>query len=259
MLSSGSNVSSCEVSQIILDVNDILQRITPIEFIPIASTSPFIAASSLGTLTVQSDMEVMDVEMNNAIANELYAESVYSPVISANTVSCTTTKIGNTTITSSGSTLQLPANTTIGGSPVSGTPIQYLFWCGSSNNSFGNMTNGYIYIDRSASATSTTAASPYLLPVNGTLRSFYVGVIFGVSGNTFPITNFTVSVYANSTQVTSAIIDTISAAGTYLFGNNSLNYSASMGALISLQYTFSTGTFSSNSNSARGSVGWIPS
>lgn len=111
----GSSVSFCEVSQIILDVNDILQRITPIEFIPIVSTEPFMAASSLGTLTIQSDMEVMDVEMNNVIANELYAETVYSPV-----VSCNTTYIGNTTITSSGSTLQLPAGTTVGGQPIGG-------------------------------------------------------------------------------------------------------------------------------------------
>ena len=264
MLPSNSSALSCQVTQNMADINDILERITPIEFIPNPLTEQLMTAS-LGTLTIQSDVQALDMEVSNFIASEVYADTLTSPTITSSTISantitsstisCTTTNIGNTTITSSGSTLQLPANTTIGGQPVSGAPIQYIFW----NPVSGNLASNYIY--NAASTGTTQSRQPFILPVNGTLRSF-AATISLTSGviNTYPITNFTLSLYADNIIVGSATIVSISGAGTLSLANNSLNYSAIAGQALSLQYTIGGGSIGSNpSNFARASVGWIPS
>jgi hypothetical protein len=259
MLPSTSNNVSCQVNQITMDINDILQRITPIEFIPNPLTEQLLTAS-LGTLTIQSDVQALDVETNNLIATDLYSDTITSPTITSSnittsTISCTRTNIGNTTITSSGSTLQLPANTTIGGVPVSGAPIQYLYWVGAPSASGSNVFSGWIL--NGYNVVTATASRPFSLPVNGTLRSLWIYLTI-TSGITFPITNFTVSVYANDILVGSATLTTISENGSAGFGNDSLNFSVSRGQLISLRYTVGSGIIG-NVNSARASVGWIPS
>jgi hypothetical protein len=250
-----NNINS-DINNINSDINDILQRITPIEFIPLVLLEPFATTTSLGTLTIQSDVEALDMEVNNIIANEIYADATYSPLISTNVIDTDTVNIGNTTITSSGSTLQLPANTTIGGSPVGGAPIQYFYWSPLS----GNMASNWI-VNASTSTTGPPQRQPFALPVNGVLRSFLVSAVFAPAGvlQVYPFTNFTISLYADNTVVGSATIATISAAGTYTFGNDSLNYNVSVGQLLSLQFTFSSGTLQTNVNYARASVGWIPS
>lgn len=254
MLPSNSSALSCQVTQNMADINDILERITPIEFIPNPLTEQLLTAS-LGILTIQSDVQALDMEVNNFIASEVYADTLTSPIITSSTISCTTTNIGNTTITSSGSTLQLPANTTIGGQPVSGAPIQYLYWNAATN---GNVTGGWI-LGFNSNASIAAAQRPYSLPANGILRSFFISLITGTIGNSYPITNFTVSVYADEVLVGSATVATISGVGTVTFGNDSLNFNVSKGQLISLRYTVGSGTIGGTSNYARGSVGWIPS
>lgn len=251
MLPSNSSALSCQVSQNIADINGILERITPIEFIPNPLTEQLMT-TSLGTLTIQSDVQALDMEVNNFIASEVYTDTLTSPTITSSTISCNTTYIGNTTITSSGSTLQLPANTTIGGVPVSGAPIQYLYWLPVLNNVANQ------YIQSATSVNFSFSRQPYVLPVNGIFKSFSVTIQFSGSGGSYPITNFTVSLYANETNVGSATVATISGLGTVTLANNSLNYSATADTLVSLRYSFSSGTLPLQ-NSAKGSVGWISS
>lgn len=126
-----SSIACCCASASV-DLQEILRRITPIDFFPGVVVDPdAVCPSQKGILLVDSNEfingqlafptcdgldigTVIDgngVSANNIIATDVYAgDSVF---------------VGETQITSSGTTLELPADTTVGGVPIGGASIQY--------------------------------------------------------------------------------------------------------------------------------------